>query len=143
KLRATRLERPEPAVAAPARQRRSASSQLQVVAIGSSTGGPDALSRVLGALTVRPRVPIMIVQHMPPVFTGMLAQRLDRIGPATVVEATDGQPLEAGVVYIAPGGRHLEVHRRGVQVLTQLHDREPVNFSRPSVDVLFGSVAKT
>jgi two-component system chemotaxis response regulator CheB len=143
KLRSSAVARPQPAAPAAARPRTAPVGPLQVVAIGSSTGGPDALSRVLGAITTRPRVPIVIVQHMPPVFTGMLAQRLDRIGPATVVEAHDNQPLEPGVVYIAPGGRHLEVQRRGVQVLTRLQDQPPVNFSRPSVDVLFRSVAAT
>src|SRR4051794_33647210 len=94
---------------------------VQIVAIGSSTGGPDALSRVLGSLPERPRVPIVIVQHMPTVFTAMLARRLDQLGPSTVVEATDNQPLQPGTVYIAPGGRHLEVQRRGMGVFTRLH----------------------
>jgi two-component system, chemotaxis family, protein-glutamate methylesterase/glutaminase len=115
---------------------------LQVVAVGSSTGGPEALSQVLGSLSQRPPVPIVIVQHMPPVFTGMLAQRLDRLGPASVVEAADGQALQPGVVYIAPGGRHLELVRRGALVQTRLHDKDPENYSRPSVDVLFRSVAQ-
>jgi len=113
----------------------------QIVAIGSSTGGPDALAKVLGSLTVRPSVPVVVVQHMPPVFTNMLANRLDRLGPASVVEAEDGQLLAPGVVYIAPGGRHLEVQRRGAGTYTLLHDRDPENYSRPSVDVLFRSVA--
>ncbi len=122
--------------------RRTRTSQAtQIVAIGSSTGGPDALARVIGSLSDRPRVPVVVVQHMPPVFTGMLASRLDRLGPATVVEAADGQPLEAGVVYVAPGGRHLEVRRRGTAAFTALHDHDPENYSRPSVDVLFRSVA--
>ncbi len=113
----------------------------QIVALGSSTGGPDALSTVLSALTERPRVPVVAVQHMPPVFTAMLAQRLDRLGPASVVEAEDGRRLLPGTVYLAPGGRHLEVQWRGAEPVTVLHDREPENYSRPSVDVLFRSVA--
>jgi two-component system chemotaxis response regulator CheB len=112
----------------------------QIVAMGSSTGGPDALSKVLGSLTERPGVPIVAVQHMPPVFTAMLAKRLDRLGPATVVEAEDGKRLEPGVVHIAPGGRHLEVRRSGAAAFAVLHDRAPENYSRPSVDVLFRSV---
>lgn len=115
---------------------------LQVVAIGSSTGGPDALARVLSAIREKPTVPLVAVQHMPPVFTTMLAQRLDRLGPVDVVEAADGQPLQAGTLYIAPGGRHLEVARRGNTVITKLHDGAPENYSRPSVDVLFRSVAE-
>jgi two-component system chemotaxis response regulator CheB len=116
---------------------------LQVIAIGSSTGGPDALSKVLGSLPERPRVPIVVVQHMPTVFTAMLARRLDQLGPASVVEAGDNQPLQPGTVYVAPGGRHLEVVRRGTTTVTKLHDGEPENFSKPSVDVLFRSVART
>ncbi|WP_127783048.1 chemotaxis response regulator protein-glutamate methylesterase [Rhodococcus sp. X156] len=113
----------------------------QVLAVGSSTGGPEALTRLFGALTAALPVPVVVVQHMPPVFTQMLAGRLDRLGPATVVEAQHGQLLQPGVVYLAPGGRHLEVHRRAGAVRTVLHDRAPESYSRPSVDVLFGSVA--
>lgn len=116
---------------------------VRLVAIGSSTGGPDALSRVLSALTSRPNVPLVLVQHMPPVFTTMLAQRLDRLGPANVVEAEHDQPLHAGTVYVAPGGRHLEVQRHGTGLRVVLTDAAPENYSRPSVDVLFRSVAAT
>lgn len=126
--------------AAPQKRTRSA-KPIQIVAIGSSTGGPDALAKVLGSIAERPTVPFVAVQHMPPVFTAMLAQRLDRLGPLTVVEATDGQQLEPGVMYLAPGGRHLEIVRRGTAAVTVLHDGDPVNYSRPSVDVLFRSVA--
>jgi two-component system chemotaxis response regulator CheB len=136
---------PAPAAAptAPANgpKRMRSNLQPQIVAIGSSTGGPDALAKVLGSLSERPGVPVVVVQHMPPVFTSMLANRLDRLGPASVVEAEDGQLLSPGVVYIAPGGRHMEVQRRGAGTYTFLHDREPENYSRPSVDVLFRSVA--
>lgn len=133
---------PASAPAAASKPKRTRSNlPPQIVAIGSSTGGPDALAKVLGSLTERPNVPVVIVQHMPPVFTSMLANRLDRLGPASVVEAEDGQLLAPGVVYIAPGGRHLEVQRRGAGTYTFLHDREPENYSRPSVDVLFRSVA--
>jgi two-component system chemotaxis response regulator CheB len=132
----------EPPAATASRPQRMRSNLLpQIVAIGSSTGGPDALAKVLGSLSERPGVPVVVVQHMPPVFTSMLANRLDRLGPASVVEAEDGQLLSPGVVYIAPGGRHLEVQRRGAGTYTFLHDREPENYSRPSVDVLFRSVA--
>lgn len=131
------------ATSAPAQEKRTRSARpTQIVAIGSSTGGPDALAKVLSAITERPHVPFVAVQHMPPVFTAMLAQRLSRLGPVTVVEATDGQQLEPGVMYLAPGGRHLEIQRRGTGAVTVLHDREPENYSRPSVDVLFRSVAK-
>jgi two-component system chemotaxis response regulator CheB len=112
------------------------------VIIGSSTGGPEALSKVLGALSAPPPVPVLVVQHMPPVFTRQLAQRLDRLGPATVVEATDGEVLQPGTVYIAAGDHHLELSRSAGQLRTRLTDGPPVNFCRPAVDVLFRSAVK-
>lgn len=134
---------PAPRAAAPVtREKRQTSARpLQVLAIGSSTGGPDALARVLGSVLEKPSVPIVAVQHMPPVFTAMLAQRLSRLGPIEVVEAEAGMALKPGVMYLAPGGRHLEVKRTGNAVTTVLHDKDPENYSRPSVDVLFRSVA--
>lgn len=133
---------PSRATPATREKRRASARPTQVLAIGSSTGGPDALARVLASITERPSVPIVAVQHMPPVFTAMLAQRLGKLGPVDVEEAGDGQPLEPGVMYLAPGGRHLEVQRRGTGVVTRLHDKDPENYSRPSVDVLFRSVAE-
>jgi two-component system chemotaxis response regulator CheB len=134
---------PPPRATPAAREKRRASARpTQLLAIGSSTGGPDALARVLASITERPSVPIVAVQHMPPVFTAMLAQRLSKLGPVDVEEAGDGQVLEPGVMYLAPGGRHLEVQRRGTAVVTRLHDKDPENYSRPSVDVLFRSVAE-
>lgn len=131
-----------PTPAAPQDRRSASQRAAQVIAIGSSTGGPDALAQVLTSMTQRPEVPLVAVQHMPPVFTAMLAQRLSRLGPITVVEAEAGQPLEPGTMYLAPGGRHLEIARRGAGLLTVLHDKDPENYSRPSVDVLFRSVAR-
>lgn len=107
--------------------------------LGSSTGGPAALAEVVGALTSPPPVPVAVVQHMPAVFTRQLADRLDRLGPTTVVEATDGVPLRAGHVYIAPGGRHLTVAAERTGLRGRLTDTAPVNYTRPSVDVLFRS----
>ncbi|PZR54152.1 chemotaxis response regulator protein-glutamate methylesterase [Xylanimonas oleitrophica] len=114
---------------------------VRAVVVGSSTGGPEALSQVLGSLTRPPSVPVLVVQHMPPLFTRQLATRLDRLGPARVVEATGGESLEAGTVYIAPGDHHLVLRREGGRLVTALDDRPPVNYCRPSVDVLFDSVA--
>jgi len=116
--------------------------RIDVVAIGCSTGGPDALSKLLRALPARLPVPVLVVQHMPPVFTKMFAERLDRTCGLTVVEATDGTPVSPGTVYIAPGDLHLEVVRRGTEVVTRLHSGPPENFCRPAVDVLFRSVAQ-
>ena len=114
---------------------------VRAVVIGSSTGGPEALSHVLRGLTAPLPVPVVVVQHMPPVFTRQLAARLDRIGPSTVVEAAGGELLAPGTVYIAPGDQHLEVVRSGTVVRTRLQQGPPVNYCRPSVDVLFDSAA--
>ena len=123
--------------------RRGPQGRIDLIAIGSSTGGPDALTKVLTALPTELSVPIVITQHMPPVFTRMFAERLDRSTPLTVVEAGDGMELAPGTVYIAPGDRHLVLHRRGTATVTQLSGAPPENSCRPSVDVMFRSVAAT
>lgn len=115
---------------------------VSAVIIGSSTGGPEALSKVIGALSSAPPVPVLVVQHMPPVFTRQLAARLDRLGPATVVEAADGDLLQPGTVYIAPGDHHLELSRSAGMLRVKLTDGPPVNFCRPAVDVLFRSAVR-
>ncbi|MCU1669835.1 MAG: cheB [Blastococcus sp.] len=111
-----------------------------VLVIGSSTGGPEALARVLPQLPASLPVPVLLVQHMPPVFTRQFAQRLDRLCPLRVVEASDGVLLEPGTVHLAPGDHHLTVRpsRRGH--LTSLNQGPPENFCRPAVDPLFRSV---
>lgn len=118
------------------------SHPVRLAVVGSSTGGPEALSRLIGALSAPPPVPVLVVQHMPPVFTRQLAARLDRLGPATVVEATGGEPLRPGTVYVAPGDHHLVVHARAGLLATGLQETPPVNFCRPSVDVLFSSAVE-
>ncbi|GGS86362.1 chemotaxis response regulator protein-glutamate methylesterase [Planobispora rosea] len=124
-----------------ARQPASGTGTPQVVAVGCSTGGPDALSKVVSALPVAFPLPIVVVQHMPQVFTKMFAERLDRAARLKVVEAQAGMPVQPGTVYIAPGDYHMEVVRRGPGVFTQLQQGPPENFCRPAVDVLFRSVA--
>ncbi|MEV0570655.1 chemotaxis response regulator protein-glutamate methylesterase [Dactylosporangium sp. NPDC050588] len=119
------------------------SDRVEVVTIGCSTGGPDALTTVVRALPANLPVPVVVVQHMPPVFTKMFADRLDRTAALTVVEATGDMAVRPGTVYIAPGDFHLEVHRRGTEVITKLNTGPPENFCRPAVDVLFRSVART
>jgi two-component system chemotaxis response regulator CheB len=111
----------------------------RAVVIGASTGGPDALSKVVGGLTAALPVPMLVVQHMPPLFTAQLAARLDRLGPNTVVEAKGGEPLEPGVIYVAPGDYHLEVADGRGRVVTRVSHGDQVNFCRPAVDVLFRS----
>ncbi|MBN8563242.1 MAG: chemotaxis response regulator protein-glutamate methylesterase [Leptolyngbya sp. UWPOB_LEPTO1] len=115
----------------------------EVVAIGVSTGGPNALARILSTLPADFPVPILIVQHMPPMFTKLLAERLTAKCPLSVREATMGACLNPGTIWIAPGDYHLSVQhtRSGVQLV--LDQTPPRNSCRPSVDVLFASVAET
>src|SRR5689334_14039956 len=121
--------------------KRAPGGKVDILAIGSSTGGPDALTKVLTSIPADLPVPIVITQHMPPVFTRMFAERLDRSTPLHVVEATDGMELTPGWAYIAPGDSHLVLHRRGTATLTQLSGAPPENSCRPAVDVMFRSVA--
>jgi two-component system chemotaxis response regulator CheB len=129
-----------PGAPAPAR-RTGPAGRIDIIAIGSSTGGPDALTKVLQALPTDLAVPIVVTQHMPPVFTRMFAERLDRSTPLHVVEASDGMELTPGTVYIAPGDKHLVLQRRSTATLTQLSGAPPENSCRPAVDVMFRSVA--
>ncbi|MGY1615962.1 chemotaxis response regulator protein-glutamate methylesterase [Geodermatophilus sp. SYSU D00691] len=110
-----------------------------VLVIGSSTGGPEALARVLPALPASLPVPVLLVQHMPPVFTRQFAQRLDRLCALRVVEAVDGTPLQPGTVHLAPGDRHLVVRTSARGPHTALTQDPPENFCRPAVDPLFRS----
>lgn len=114
---------------------------VDVVALGASTGGPNALVDALSPLPADFPAPIVIAQHMPPVFTQLFAARLDRVVPLRVREAVDGQELVAGDVWVAPGDYHLHVVRRGSKLFTRVDQSEPVNSCRPAVDVLFRSVA--
>jgi two-component system chemotaxis response regulator CheB len=114
-----------------------------VCAIGVSTGGPEALSRLVPAFSGPLPVPILCVQHMPPMFTKSLADSLSRKSKIKVVEASEGDPVVPGVMYIAPGGHHMVVRNAAGHVVIGLNDEPPENSCRPSVDVLFRSVAST
>ncbi|MFF2482631.1 chemotaxis response regulator protein-glutamate methylesterase [Paenibacillus sp. NPDC058071] len=111
-----------------------------IIAIGTSTGGPRALHEVISSLPAGLPAPVLVVQHMPPKFTKSLAQRLDSFSALQVVEATQGERLQPGVVYVAPGGYHLEVARDANGYSVQLNQQPPRNGHRPSVDVLFESL---
>jgi len=115
----------------------------EVLVIGASTGGPDALSRLLSELPADLGVPVLVVQHMPPVFTAMLAERLDRVCPLAVTEATDDAVLLPGMVVIAPGDHHLRLGRTAGVLRTHLDQGPQENFCRPAVDTLFRSVHET
>lgn len=119
---------------------RTGTSPYRLLVVGSSTGGPEALHALFGALPPL-RVPVAVVQHMPPVFTAQLAARLDRTTAWSVVEAQDGQALRPGVVVVAPGDQHLEVVSSAGTLTARLHDGPPENYCRPAVDVLFRSAA--
>lgn len=123
--------------------RSTGSAAPQILAVAASTGGPDALQTFLGGLPEDLAVPVVAVQHMPAGFTAQLARRLTARCALTVVEARDGDHVRPGHVLLAPGGRHLRVRRQGPRVVVQLDDGTPENFCRPSVDVLFRSVAAT
>ncbi|MBC7792064.1 MAG: chemotaxis-specific protein-glutamate methyltransferase CheB [Clostridia bacterium] len=116
---------------------------IDAVAIGVSTGGPQALGEVLPMLPKDLRVPMFIVQHMPKMFTEQLARTLDYRSQVTVIEGLDNGTAEPGVVYIAPGGRHMRVRRDHMgQVRIALSDEAPLRSCRPSVDLMFESFAK-
>lgn len=133
----------QPRVGAVAAQQRS--TRVDVVAIGASTGGPDALSTVLSALPGDLPVPVVIVQHMPPVFTRQFADRLNGKVALQVAEATAGMPVRPGLAVIAPGDHHLRFRGavRTGQVVSTLDQGTPENYCRPAVDVMMRSVVDT
>jgi len=123
----------------PAQLRKPA--RTEVIAIGISTGGPDALRVVFSQIDADLKVPILVVQHMPAGFTNEFAKSLDRICPLDVKEAEDGDSVLPGRILIAQGNKHLEVERKGLNYSVRLSDNPLVSGHRPSADVLFASVA--
>jgi two-component system chemotaxis response regulator CheB len=118
-------------------------ARIDMVAIGTSTGGPNALTALLPHLPKDFPVPIVVVQHMPPLFTRLLAERLDSLAALTVREGKADQMLQPGEVWIAPGDYHMTVARKGAALVLALNHDPPENSCRPAVDVLFRSVAQT
>ncbi|MFB1483942.1 chemotaxis-specific protein-glutamate methyltransferase CheB [Corallococcus sp. RDP092CA] len=114
----------------------------QIIAVGASTGGPPAVQRLLEGLGSEPGVSVLVGQHMPSQFTRAFAERLDRIGPFTVTEACEGDVVEPGHVYIAPGGRHLVLSDRTGRLELRTPSPVPADKYAPSVDRLFESVAE-
>jgi two-component system chemotaxis response regulator CheB len=150
KVRATAAARPrsiqpparaleEPA--APKKKRTAYRTTDRLMALGASTGGTEAIREVLEAMPADAPA-ILIAQHIPGSFSASFAERLDRCSAMSVSEARDGQPIVAGCAYVAPGGRHLQVERDGAHFRCRISDQDPVNRHRPSVDVLFRSVAR-
>lgn len=134
-------EAPPPLEAIPASIQAMAKTTEHLIAIGTSTGGTQALEEVLVRL---PRVcpGILIVQHMPEKFTASFAERLDSLAQIQVREAKNNDRIIPGLALIAPGGKHMALKRNGAQYHVEIFDGAPVNRHRPSVDVLFRSVAK-
>ena len=118
-------------------------ARIDCVAIGVSTGGPNALTTLFGQLPASFPAPIVVVQHMPPVFTRQLAARLSAISPIHVTEGEAGLLLAPGHAAVAPGDHHMEVARQAAGVQIRLHQDPPENSCRPAADVLFRSVAAT
>lgn len=114
---------------------------INIVAIGSSTGGPNALAEVIPQLPADFPVPIVVVQHMPPLFTRFLAERLNGRSGLAVHEGEAGKQILTGSVWIAPGDFHMTVERKGTAQFLGLNQQPPENSCRPAVDVLFRSVA--
>jgi two-component system chemotaxis response regulator CheB len=114
----------------------------RVLLIGSSTGGPQALDAIVGRIgQVIDAVPVLVTQHMPPTFTTILAEHLTRTSGRKVREATDGEPVRPGSIYLARGGCHMRVGRQADGPVIVLDDGAPVHFCRPAVDPLFSSAA--
>ncbi|MCK5683546.1 chemotaxis-specific protein-glutamate methyltransferase CheB [bacterium] len=115
--------------------------RIDLVAIGVSTGGPNALKQIIPKISKDLPVPILAVQHMPPIFTTTLAESLNNISEISVVEGKMDQSVEKGVMYLAPGGRHMVVRKIGSSLIKLgLIDSAPVHNCRPAVDILFRSI---
>lgn len=122
--------------------RRWSSSAPRIVAIGSSTGGPQALNAVLKELgPAAARVPIVITQHMPATFTAILAENLGKTAGLPAAEGRDGEVLKPGHIYVAPGGKHMVLKAAPEGAVIKLDDSPPVNYCKPAVDIMFNSVA--
>lgn len=132
----------KPRVQQPAPDAARTPSRVDLLAIGASTGGPDALSVVLGALPATLPVPVVVVQHMPPVFTRQFAERLDGRCAVKVSEAVHGTGLTPGHVLLAPGGFHMRIRKVGGRAVAFMDEGTPENYCRPAVDVLFRSVVE-
>ncbi|WP_434055510.1 MAG: chemotaxis response regulator protein-glutamate methylesterase [Roseibium sp.] len=135
---------PAAAAAAPKfKTRPYSSARPRILAIGSSTGGPQALQEMMKEVgTAMNDVPVVITQHMPPTFTSILAEHLSKAALRPSKEGEDGEILKPGNVYVAPGGKHMILEKDAGAVKIRLTDGPPVNFCKPAVDPLFDSVAK-
>ena len=125
----------------PVRLKPAGGLPARLLAIGSSTGGPQALFTLVQGLGASLPVPVVLTQHMPRTFTPILADHISKLGGLPCAEAEQGEPLRAGRIYLAPGDRHLLVARSATGLQAQLSDDPPENFCRPSVDPMLRSAA--
>jgi two-component system chemotaxis response regulator CheB len=131
-----------PAVSTPIRLLPINPYPTRALLIGSSTGGPQALMKIATDLgPVIDRHPVLITQHMPPTFTTILAEHLARVSQRPAREGVDGETVRPGQIYLAPGGKHMCVARRGAEIVVVLNDEPPINYCKPAVDPLFQSAA--
>ena len=122
--------------------RQASKEKPAILAIGSSTGGPQALFTVFSGLGQKVRVPVLVTQHMPPHFTQILAEHLSKASGLKCAEAVDGEPLLPGRVYVAPGDFHMVVDEKDGQKVLRTNKLPPENFCRPAVDPMLRSIAK-
>lgn len=120
----------------------SRKGQFKLVAIGTSTGGPVALQQVMASLPASFSTPILIVQHMPGTFTPAFAERLNKLSQVNVKEAEDGDRIERGCAYLAPGGKQMLLESRGGAVVIRILESDASQTYKPSVDITFGSASK-
>ncbi|MFG1400486.1 protein-glutamate methylesterase/protein-glutamine glutaminase [Xanthobacter sediminis] len=147
--RATSGDAPAPAVAsstsstaAPTRLRPYSMAPVTVLAVGSSTGGPQALTRLFTEIGPHLKhIPVFITQHMPPTFTAILAEHVGRASGLPAAEGTDGAQVLPGHIYVAPGGLHMLVEKAAGGPVIRLSDAPPVNFCKPAVDPMFGAIS--
>ena len=113
----------------------------RLLVIGSSTGGPQALTKLFGDIGKSiANIPVLVTQHMPATFTAILAEHITKASGRRAAEGVHGEPLMPGRIYVAPGGKHMVVGKDGNDIVIQLNDLPPVNFCKPAVDPLFKSV---
>jgi two-component system chemotaxis response regulator CheB len=117
------------------------SARPRILTIGSSTGGPQALNTLFGEIgSAIGMVPVVLTQHMPPTFTAILAEHITKAAGRPAAEGRDGEVIQPGRIYVAPGGKHMLLAKNGNDVVIRLSDAPPVNFCKPAVDPLFKSV---
>ena len=123
--------------------RRASPGKVDIIAIGSSTGGPEALLTLMTELDGSVDVPVIITQHMPPTFTAILAEHIERASGKKCAEAVDGEPVLSGRIFLAPGDFHMTVAVENGGKVIRLNQDPPVNFCRPAVDMMLTSLAQT